>query len=283
MRYQIFGSLLLFTVISSLASAQWDSDRFLFEPQPQVPRLKPIKQNQMKEKKSPKSTQLLPEHPTQESVEIEIPISPERTPASRDLPKIKLGVQLGYVDLKSKSNFEELTFSKSSFSFGVKLSVPIAESSDITFGYISAPELGKFRSEQALVENTYKIELSDQVLDFGPVFRQTAFWGSGRASALSFQQINSLGISGHFNLPPQGKWMPLLSLQLFPLLLGSDMTVNGSISEIDWTSYLEIKSDRSFMINFGYEKIDLRNTSELGGSMNQGQLKVFFGYRLSTN
>lgn len=283
MRRQFLGFILLFTGISSLASAQWESDRFLFEPQSNLSRPKTVKQNTLSEKKSAHEVESNLSPPAASLVpKVEVPGTQERSPAGIDLPKVKLGPHFGFIDLNSKSNWNELQFKQSSYTFGVKLSTAIGDISDLTFCYSSTPGLGPFRREEVFFENTYKVTLFDRELQLGPALRQTALWGSEAMSNLKFQQISNVGLSGHLNLAPQGKWRPLLSVQIYPVLINNNSSVRGSLSNFEWTTYFETKSTRAFMLNLGYERLDLTNTSATGGTLIQGQLKMFVGYRLST-
>jgi hypothetical protein len=205
-----------------------------------------------------------------------------------------MGVLLGYVDFNAKSNLKEMTFSQGSYSIGASLALRLSDDSNTNFQFLSAPEIVTGRTSEASVSQRARWEdlsvnylktmrIGELFIKMGPSLRQTSWWGSAVGEHSSLQQVNSFGAQVTLPLKPVGHWKPNLGLQMYPWAKSGDGKLNGTSFLVDWATFFEIKPERSFFLNIGYESSKQSALGPENYSFDQRLIKIYFGLLISAN
>lgn len=290
---------LFFTFICSLASGQWESDQFLFQQQTSATRLKTkkrIKSSVANNIKDPKVKSFKVSAP----IELQDPGGRKdstttfnsklnnRDLASTDQRKpFTLDLKIGAIDFTSRTSMESMRFSKSTFAFNGVLCLPIQETDLVTLFYSSSSEVKLSTNHQARWEDwglQYKRENSflNQKAYFGLILRQYSWWRANDLPNYSLQSVNGLGLSGAIELPSDTLWSSALEISFLPFVVNPKGSLRGVSLDGAWSSFYQLTTGRSLVINVGYEGIILQSSSDSQYKIHQNLLKMFIGYRLSS-
>ncbi len=299
MIYQKKLLFLFFIFISSLASGQWESDQFLFDHQnqPTRPKSKPrsetnnLKKDSMKLKTEP-SGSMIESNPSipSDSLFIHEPNenSARQLASFEKRSPITLDIKLGVMDFNSKTKMKDMSFSKQAYSFGGLLNIPLFDENRVLLFYDSTTEMKVDADTHARWESgglQYKKEfsISNQAMEWGVLLRQFSWWKTSDIEDYSLKSITGVGISGSLSLPIRGLWHSHIEVSVLPSLTKGKGSLRGSSFEIDWVSYYQHSFARSFLINIGYERINLKSKSGTQFDLNQNILKISIGYQLSNS
>lgn len=286
---------LFFTFISSLASGQWESDQFLFNnstptARPKAKRKpsavnKDLKSDPMNKDKTSDSNSPV----AAEALNVKKEKQVKRAPSNiENKPPITLDIKLGAIDFSSKTQMNGMNFSKNAYSFNGILSLPIHEKDQAAFFYTSTTEVSTGVSSNARWEDwggSYKREFNffEQKSNLGLLLRQHSWWRTDDNADYSLKSINGIGACGSFFIPAKGLWNSQVNIQALPFLANEKRTLRGSSYGLDWMGYYQLSFSRSLIINIGYERIDLKSSSDSQFDLNQSLLKMSIGYRLSNS
>ena len=131
----------------------------------------------------------------------------------------------------------------------------------------------------------YKREFNffDQRSAAGLLLRQHSWWRTNDNADYSLKSINGVGVCGSFFLPAKGLWSSKVNLQALPFLANEKRSLRGISYGLDWVGYYPLSFARSLIVNIGYERIDLKSSSDSQFDLNQRLLKISIGYQLSNS
>jgi hypothetical protein len=294
MRHRSWYLILLFTLISSLASGQWESDQFLFDSKIKTSRPKPSRRDLTKEADTQKPLEIAESAKlANPNIEAVPSMEPTRIPASLGLPSVVMQARLGYVDFNSKSSSDIMNFSQGSYSLGVGIAFALSDQSHIKLNYLSSPDLTmgvihpqghriKTRWEDMSIGYEREIQAFGRTMKAEPFLRQNAWWKTGSTDSASLEQLNEFGASLTLPLAVRGNWVPELKLQFVPFVKSTNAQLTGTSVSAEWSTFFRLKAQRAVILNIGYESLQLKENSDADFSFRQGMIKVFFGYQIST-
>lgn len=288
--------LLLFLLNSSLASGQWESDQFLFGTQDsKLPRIQPNRpRSRVEEKKEDRQTKQFIEEKAALDEDTVSAVSDQRMPAGLRTSTSNLQVQLGYIDFRSRGDIAGMTFSQGSYSVGTALSLQVDTEQYVNLCYTTTPEIvvrgrsseqwaQRLRWEDFKAEYFRRTEAFEREVAISVFLRQNAWWGRNYTSVASLRQLNSVGVGLAIPFHDQGLWQSSLQVRAAPWIASAARDFTGRSFAIDWLSFYPLGTDRSVMLNIGYEAVELRQSYENNSRLDQGLIKVYLGYRISTD
>lgn len=288
--------LIFFTFISSLASAQWDSDRFLFEEPTTIARPKANREPNREKTREAQPSKIKLEEP----IKPVAAIHPESSDAVKkstemeiDRRSVLIDALFGQCDLNSSGLEIGGPVPRRSFGLGVKLYIPIDDSISVRTHFWSAPNLGRDAStakNQQLRLDQFGIDLSFAsqqlfmgIFNWGLYAEQVSIWGSNELEQSNAVQTNIVGVSGIYAAPKQGRWASNFELKIGPVLFTNQQRLRGSSVSVNWNSGLALEGGKSFLLGLGLESNRFNSTGVDQKSMVVNQLQILIGYRISTS
>lgn len=292
--------LLLFTVNASLASGQWEPDRFLFSSQVAPPRPKAVKSrlpsNIKADKAGAESTRKSPM-----SVESK-PTTAMTSPAAEEpqTPTSSLGTRLqghvGYLDFSAKGLPATMTAAKAQFAVGVRIEFNLAPAHSVQCDYLTTgstgggataeqPSLYSKRWEDMMAAYTFETSLLGIRNRFGGVVRQSGWWGPGKDQLNSLEKISGVGLKFEIDGERQGQWVPALRVQVFPNYSTADRQLSGRAVQVEGAASLSLAPHRQLLLNVGYEMQSLKGSEDSRDvilNLDQRIMKAYIGYQVST-
>lgn len=292
MRIRLIGTFLLFTVISCLASGQWDSDQFLFEPKNKSPRPK----TGTRVSKEPRSHKSPKEQTLSEEKAIEVSETKEpllMAPTQPEAPLIALQATIGLTEINSKSSIEELNLSRETPVIGAGFIAGV--SSEMIFGmtYLGTPQSvggakegasgssSRFRWDQISVELQWSTKLYERSVTLIPQYRQSSWWKTTGTGPTALIQVDQLGMALDFPLDPKGNWSPHIRFFFDPIARSRDSTVEGWAGGIGWSADYHINSLKSVQFELSIDRLDLARSPH--NYLEQNSTKFLLSYRIQAN
>lgn len=290
-------TLLLFTVFSSLASGQWEADQFLFQEQstesrPKTVKPKPSVVKDAGEKIQPVSEASVTKAPAVGPAEVPM-ATPDRRPAAITPTPVSLRAQAGYIDFSSKSSLKGLQFSEGAFSVGAEIGFQVEDSHGINFSYGTTAELqgvfewngrslGRVKWEDLAIEYAHSQTWAPRDLVYGLSYRQNTWWGQQEGERLVLQQSQAVGLHGALLGASREGWRQQWKMQIFPQWTSLDHRSTGWGVALDWSGTYEFRARHALFMRLGLEKVSLESAGAESAELDQGMIKIFFGYRVST-